>query len=163
MFCPNCGSQAPDGSANCPNCGASVQGAATNTTPVAPVTPEAGYNGTAPTSGKEPRNVAVAIILSIVTCGIYSIYWFIMLTEETNQAARKTDGTSGGIAFLLTLVTCGIYGYYWAYKQGEAIDQAKTMRGIPASNSGILYLILQLFGLGIIGYALMQNELNKMN
>lgn len=37
------------------------------------------------------------------------------------------------------------------------------MRNLPSSNSGILYLILQLFGLGIIAYALMQNELNQLH
>lgn len=28
------------------------------------------------------RNIAVAIILTIVTCGIYGIYWFIVLTDD---------------------------------------------------------------------------------
>ncbi len=107
------------------------------------------------------RNIAVCIILSLVTCGIYGLYWFICLTNETNVACGDTDGTSGGVAFLLTLVTCGIYGLYWAYKQGEKLDQAKINRGMTASNGGILYLILFIFG-GIIAYAIMQNELNQM-
>lgn len=107
------------------------------------------------------RSIPVCIILSIVTCGIYGIYWFVCLTNDTNIACGDTEGTSGGVAYLLTLVTCGIYGLYWAYKQGEKIDQAKINRGMPASNGGILYLILFIFG-GIIAYALMQNELNQM-
>lgn len=110
----------------------------------------------------EERNVAVCIILSLVTCGIYGIYWFIKLTDELNAMAEVEAPTSGGIAFLLTLVTCNIYGIYWAYKQGEKVDAAKTKRNIPSSNSGVLYLILQLVGFGIIAYALMQNEINQM-
>ena len=111
------------------------------------------------------RNIALCIVLSIVTCGIYGIYWMIVLANETNVASgHAQDGTSGGIVFLLTLVTCGIYGIYWAYKQGEKINEAKAMRNMPSdSNAGVLYLILEIFGLGIIGYALMQNELNKMS
>ena len=66
------------------------------------------------------------------------------------------------VCIVLTLVTCGIYGIYWAYKQGEKLDFTKNNRGIPSSNSGVLYLILQIFGFGIIAYALMQNELNKL-
>ncbi len=110
------------------------------------------------------RNIGLCIVLSIITCGIYGIYWFIVLADETNAVSGHTqDGTSGGIAFLLTLVTCGIYGIYWAYKQGEKLNEAKAMRNMPTdSNSGILYLVLELLGLGIIAYALMQNELNKM-
>jgi len=107
------------------------------------------------------RNIAVAIILSLVTCGIYGLYWFVCLTDDTNTAAGETAGTSGILALILTIVTCGIYGLYWAYKRGELLDTAKQQRGIPASNGGILYLILFIFG-GIIAYALIQNELNKL-
>jgi len=108
----------------------------------------------------QQRNIAVCIILSIITCGIYGIYWFICLTNDTNTVANE-PGTSGGVAFILTIITCGIYGLYWAYKCGEKLDKAKTDRGMAASNGGILYLILFLFG-GIIAYALIQNELNNM-
>lgn len=107
------------------------------------------------------RNIAVCIILSIVTCGIYGIYWFICLNNDANTASN-TFTTSGGVAFLLSIVTCGIYYFYWAYKQGEKIDAAKNSRGMQSSNSGIVYLLLSIFGLGIIAYALMQNELNKL-
>ena len=43
----------------------------------------------------------------------------------------------------------------------EKIDAAKTQRGVPSSNSGVLYLILCLF-VPIVAWALMQNELNNM-
>ncbi len=108
----------------------------------------------------QERNIAVSIILSIVTCGIYGMYWFVCLTNDTNTVSGEA-GTSGGLALVLTLVTCGIYGLYWAYKCGEKLDTAKQKRGIPASNGGVLYLILFIFG-GIIAYALIQNELNKL-
>lgn len=110
----------------------------------------------------QERNIALCIVFSIITCGIYDIYWFICLTDETNTASG-TQGTSGGMAFLFTLITCGIYGLYWMYKQGEKLDSAKNERGISNSgNSGILYLILSVLGLGIISYALMQDSLNKL-
>ena len=110
------------------------------------------------------RNIALCIVLSIVTCGIYGIYWFVVITNETNNASgHSADGTSGGVAFLLTLVTCGIYGYYWAYKMGEKINEAKVSRGLPSdSNLSVIYLLLNIFGLSIITCALVQNELNKL-
>lgn len=108
------------------------------------------------------RNIALCIVLSLVTCGIYGIYWFICLTDETNNASNST-GTSGGMAFLFSIISCGIYMYYWMYKQGEKLDSAKSARGIETSNnSGIIYLVLGIFGLGIVSYALMQNDLNKL-
>ena len=109
----------------------------------------------------QKRNIAICIILSIVTFSIYQIYWFICLTNDANTAANSDD-TSGGTAFLLTLVTCSIYGFYWTYKQGEKIDIARQKHGMPAGNNGALYLILYAFGLGIVAQALMQNELNTL-
>lgn len=109
----------------------------------------------------EKRSIPVAIILYFVTCGIYGIYWFVKLSDDANTASN-TYGTSGGMAVLLSLITCGIYGWYWAYKQGEKIDVAKRNRGIASDNSGILYLLLSIFGLSIVAWGLMQNELNQM-
>ncbi len=110
----------------------------------------------------EKRNIAVCIILSLVTCGIYGIYWFIVLTDNTNSISGQENATSGGMAFLWTLLTCGIYAIFWYYKMGEEIDMAKRNRGMSSQNSGILYLLLGIFGFGIISYALIQNELNTM-
>ena len=110
----------------------------------------------------ERRNIAVCIVLTLVTCGIYGIYWIVCLTNDVNTVSGDVNGTSGGMVVLLTIVTCGLYGIYWAYNQGEKLDFTKNNRGIPSSNSGVLYLILQIFGFGIIAYALMQNELNKL-
>ncbi len=104
----------------------------------------------------QQRNIALCVILSLVTCGIYGLYWFVCMTDDTNTVANE-EGTSG----VMALVTCGLYGLYWAYKCGDKLDKAKADRGMPASNGGVLYLILYIFG-GIIAYALIQNELNKL-
>lgn len=42
----------------------------------------------------QQRNIAMCIILSIVTCGIYGLYWYACLTNDTNTAA----GTDGRLA-----------------------------------------------------------------
>ena len=110
----------------------------------------------------QKRNIVVAVILSLVTCGIYGIYWIVKLTDEANQLSKQQDATSGGIAFLLTLVTCNIYGYFWAYKQGEKLSAVKAARGEVDSNLPVIYLVLQILGLGIVNYCLMQNEINKV-
>lgn len=101
------------------------------------------------------RNIALCIIFTIITCGIYGIYWFISLNNEMNTLIQDDFQTSGGIVFLLTLVTCGIYGIYWAYKMGSKLDTLKS------GNNAILFLLLQIIGLGIINYCIMQSEINK--
>ena len=64
------------------------------------------------------RNIALSIIFTLITCGIYGLYWFVCLTDETNQAAGEQK-TTGVMALIFTLITCGIYGLYWAYCCGE--------------------------------------------
>ena len=78
------------------------------------------------------RNIGICILLSIVTCGIYGLYWFVVLTDDINQESGETDATSGGMSLLLTIVTCNIYGWFWAYKMGEKVDIIKNKNGVPS-------------------------------
>lgn len=107
------------------------------------------------------RNLAMYIVLTIVTCGLFGIYWFIVVTDDVKSIVNDNQTPSGGVAFLLTLVTCGIYGFFWAYKMGEKIDYMKSMQGMPSGNSSILFLILEIFGLQIVNLALIQDTVNK--
>ena len=68
----------------------------------------------------------MCIIFTLITCGIYGIYWMIKLNDEVNIVSGEPQATSGGIVFLLTIVTCGIYGLYWLYKMGERCDRIAT-------------------------------------
>ena len=109
------------------------------------------------------RNIALCVVLSIITCGIYGIYWLVCLVDDLNVASGRTGDTSGGMVFLLSLITCGIYGIYWMYIAGEKVAYIKQRNtGEIDSSSSVLYLILGIIGFGIVAYALIQSELNKV-
>ncbi len=108
------------------------------------------------------RDIGVSIVLTIFTCGIYGIYWYINLNNDVKAASRDATLASGGVAFLLTLVTCGIYGIYWAYRMGKAVQVARERAGLEPTDNSVLYLILQVIGLAIVNYALIQNEMNTI-
>ena len=143
-FCPNCGNAVADEAVVCVKCGIFL-----NTNKSEPFK--------AHMDGIKKRSIAKALILSLITCGIYSIYWFVCLTNEMNQASGREYDTRGGMAFFLSIITCGIYSYFWAYKIGEKRDIVANEN----ASSGILYLVLSLFGLGIVAYCLIQDSLNK--
>ena len=145
-FCPNCGNEVAEEAVICVKCGISLK-----------AEKETAEKGAPELSGIQKRSIVKAIILSLVTCGIYSIYWFITLTNEMNKASGRTGDTNGGMAFVFSLLTCGIYEFYWAYKLGEKRDIVANEKG----SSNIVYLVLMLFGLGIVVYALAQDALNK--
>ena len=107
------------------------------------------------------KNIATCILLSIFTCGIYGIVWFITLTDDTSIASDDKS-LSGGMALLLTIITCGIYKIYWNYVMGKRICEAKEKAGLRGNDNSILYLILCLCQLDIVNYCLMQSDLNDI-
>lgn len=160
-YCPKCGNELTEGVKFCAKCGSEVNNTGDVNDSVnqnAYQNVNQTYSGSALTSRRE---IALAIILSFVTCGIYGIYWFIVMTDDINRVSGDENGTSGGMAFLFSLLTCGIYTFYWNYKMGKQIYEAGRKHGKEISDNAILYLILSLFGFGIINYCLLQNDLNK--
>lgn len=107
------------------------------------------------------RNIAVAIILTIVTCGIYSLYWYYCLAKDINELSGNQNDTSAGIVLLLSIVTCGIYEWYWMYRTGVKLDEVAVKNGRAPQSRSILFLLLGIFGLAIVSFAIIQSEINE--
>lgn len=180
MFCKNCGQQIPDGVAFCPNCGTAVavnEGAQPeqpaqeqNNTYQSYTAPEQNYS--APQGGYsqpvysaqpsrpsiESRNIATAIILSIVTCGIYSIYWIYTMIRDTNIVTGNEDETTLQVILCLFIP---FYSLYWLYTRDKRLLEAGAKYGVNVSDNSVIMLILAICQLGIVSWALLQNDLNN--
>lgn len=154
-YCSKCGEKLMENVEFCPKCGNKVNDLGNDYDQNTYMDNTKSYKGTI-----TRREIAISLILSLVTCGIYSIYWFIMLTEDSNKLSDE-EAISGGMAFLFSLLTCGIYQIYWNYKMGKKMYEVGKKYSHDISDNSILYLILSIFGLGIINYCLIQNDLNK--
>ena len=108
------------------------------------------------------RNVALCVIFTIITFGIYGFYWLAQINNCVNELADPPQKTSGVIVVLLTIVTCGLYGIYWAYRMGGLLDTALAKRSMPTQNRSVTYLILAVIQLGFVGWILMQSTINSM-
>ena len=117
-------------------------------------------NYTQPSGYGKNRNIALCIIFSIITCGIYGLYWMYCLNEELNSLSGETNATSGAMVIIFSIITCNIYTWFWLYKMGERCDNIKQNMGRASSSSAVLYLIFGLVGLNIVSYALMQDTIN---
>ena len=158
-FCTKCGNELNDDALFCTKCGAKFEESTTaNETVNNNQSTQQATFASAPLL--EKRDIALTIILSIVTCGIYGLYWFVKMTDEANRISGE-DGTSGGMALLFGILTCGIYYFYWNYKMGQKLVTAGKTHGKNIEDNSVLYLVLSLFGLSIVSYALIQNDLNK--
>jgi uncharacterized membrane protein YozB (DUF420 family) len=92
------------------------------------------------------RNPVVVFILSLITCGIYHIVWFVSTKTEMNQR-----GASIPTAWLLIVPFVNLY---WLWRYSEGVEKVSGFSGIAA-------FLLMLF-LGAIGAAIVQAQFNKV-
>ena len=85
------------------------------------------------------------------------------MASEANDVNTITNdnGTSGGMVVLLSIITCNIYYLVWLYNAGKRLDDVRTKNGERTLNQEILYLLLAVFGLGLISVCLIQDEINR--
>ena len=102
------------------------------------------------------RNLVLCIVLSLVTCGIYSIYWVIMLAKE---GVSVKDPSDDGILEIILMLFLPFLGMFLVEKK---LAEGCQARGIAHSDNSVLYLILGLLGFGIVGICMLQNDLNKL-
>ena len=155
-YCPNCGSQIPENANNCPQCGVPLGENKQNVINNININQQ---NYSRPSI--ENKNILIAVILSIITCGIYELIWYINIVDDVNRVCQDENNQGGGIVILLTLITCGIYGWYYFYNAGKRLANAGTKTGIAIADNSLIYLLFSIFGLRIINYILIQSDLNK--
>lgn len=108
----------------------------------------------------EERNIVVYLLLTLVTCGIFGIYWLIVMLKDI--ATTSGEDINPWMVILLTIITCGIYGIYYSYMMGKYMVKAGENYNVKIEDNSILYLILTIFGFGIVTYCLVQNDLNTI-
>lgn len=96
------------------------------------------------------RNVWFVIIVSIITCFIYAIYWFYQTRKELYGITKK-EGNALVDTILLFIPLVNIWIWYKYADDVEAASKA-------AQNKWIVFLLFMVFFPA--GQFLVQNELN---
>ena len=97
------------------------------------------------------RNMAMQVVLYIVTFGIYGIYWYYVTTKEMIEY-KKLQGSPGLWTFLLFIPLINLISVWQYGKLVEAFTEGKY--------NGVLVFFLWIIGLGLVVWALTQSELN---
>ena len=101
---------------------------------------------------KTKRGVIKLIFFSIITLGIYALYYFHRVSVEFN-AALKEDGkkTAGLIKYiLLSAITFGIYGLVWWIKATGRIKAFYERKGVPARLTPAKFFLWMTLGCCIL-------------
>ncbi len=108
------------------------------------------------------RSVATVIILTIVTCGIYGIYWVYKTAEELEREGQSGSGLGSPVVILLLCLLTGGIGYLiFGMVEDQNLNNIRMKKGIPATDNKVLYMILGLF-IPIVLVGLIQNDMNQL-
>ena len=96
---------------------------------------------------KKKRNFIIYLILSIITIGLYPIYFWHKFIKDMNIICGK-EGKSPNIILVLifSIITCGIYYLYWIYKQSERIKNTAARYNIVIKQSSGSILLWTIVG-----------------
>jgi hypothetical protein len=107
------------------------------------------------------RNIATNIILSIITCGIYGLFWQYAKMDTINGWQQRRD-FSFLTWLLLGFITCGIFAIYYEYKMAQAIMEIQEQNNLRVNRElPLISILLCIFGLGLVSLAIQQSEINK--
>jgi hypothetical protein len=107
----------------------------------------------------ENKDIAISIILSLITFGIYSLFWAYSMIKKIRLVNKESTDVVGEF---LCLIFVPFYAIYWLYTRGQKITKGAASFGVNVDDNSVIYLVLSLFGLSIVAYAMMQNDLNKI-
>lgn len=111
---------------------------------------------------KYKSSIVKDIILCIITCGIYNLFWQAREMRAVNYLLEE-EKYNFWKWFLLTIITCGIYHIYYEYIFAQSIMEIQRRLGRPVSNNlHILSVIIAILGLSIVTDAIQQDEINKL-
>ena len=105
------------------------------------------------------KSIPTAIILSLITCGIYGLVWIYSIMKKIRLLNKDSSGIAGEFLCFLFVT---FYAFYWYYTRGARLAEGAGKHGVTLTNNGIMYLLLSVFGLSIISTCLMQNDLNTV-
>jgi hypothetical protein len=98
----------------------------------------------------EVRSPIVVLVLSLFTCGIYSIwYLFFAVPDEINQGLGREEFSSMK-ELGLSIVTCGLWTFWYMWRICEALVELQKAWGVEPEMDAAIIFILALLGIGPI-------------
>ncbi len=106
----------------------------------------------------QQRSIGKCILFSFITCGIYSLFWIYSALNDLYYLDGSNESPAKDL--ILGIVTCGIY-YFWMWaKMARMISNIRVKNNLPDSNNSVLFVVLYLFGLGLVNLCIVQDNIN---
>jgi NADH:ubiquinone oxidoreductase subunit 5 (subunit L)/multisubunit Na+/H+ antiporter MnhA subunit len=107
------------------------------------------------------KSVPLIILFSILTCGIYSLFWMYDITRQLSEI-NEDRSTSPGLVIVFSIITCGLYTLYWWYKIGGMFVESQARQNVhPIVDNKVLLLVLSIIGVSVVSMGILQSDLNR--
>jgi len=108
----------------------------------------------------ERRDIAMTLLLILVTCGFYGLVVQYKIGDELNRHQGKNQ-INPGMDLLLIFLTCGLWVFYLMVKYPKALQEITTEEGVTPVDMVVPCLLLTIFGFHLVALLILQGELNK--
>lgn len=109
------------------------------------------------------KSIGLCVVLSLVTCFIYSIYWLYTIAHDLNdlcESQNQEKGAEPGLVVVLSIVTCGIYLLYYLWKAGKMVSNLTRSNGHHPSDDSIVLMVLSILQLSLVSFCILQSHIN---
>lgn len=92
------------------------------------------------------RDGLLSSIFGVLTCGLYSIYFWCRYGEDVNKICAEDGKVTQNflVAWLLGIITCGIYSMYWLYTLASRLDTASKKYGVNVESPVFFTLFMNI-------------------
>ena len=108
----------------------------------------------------QKRSVFSVILLSIITCGIYIIYWFYVTAKELQMATGRNQFSPALIVLLAIFITPAATVLI-ALEANERLNDIRTAKGMPTVDNAVVWILLGLL-IFPVQMGLIQHEINQV-
>jgi len=126
---------------------------------------EGGYRPPAWDEREAPhtQSVAVGLLLTIITLGIYNLYWNWRQMRSCNELLERRE-FSWLVWLILCILTFGLYHLFYQYKMGAAINEIQYRLDFPVTEGlPVLSVVAAILGVGVVADCIHQHELNRID
>ncbi len=104
------------------------------------------------------RGLVTVVLLSLVTCGIYMLYWLYVTTRELQTATGRSQFTPV-VILILSLLFTPVGLVLFAMEANARLNDIRAAKGMPPADNQVIWIVLGIL-LPIVQIPLIQNEIN---
>lgn len=108
----------------------------------------------------EQENVVLDVVLSVITCGLYTAYVIYRMGRDLNYHAGRQE-VQPELDAVLYVITGTLYGIWVAYRYSTVLNQIERAEGVSAGDTVVIGVVMAVVFMGWISMLIIQDKMNR--